>query len=326
MFKRILVQDSTILKLPNHLFNLFSGVSNGLVQVANARIQFAFDLLSERLTYLSVDPYSCNDIKRARCLHVRRGDLVLRDRGYLSITEVVRILGQDADFIYRYKHKLIYLDVKTGLPIPLLRMLRDNPNLDILVRLQNVEGPIVRLVAGAVNEDLANRRRQKLKKESHTIPSKECLALLSWSIFITSIDKEQMNYDEVRQLYMLRWRVEILFKVMKTNLRLDQIHDVPVHQLYFIIYARIILLILITRFVYLPARLIIKRHFEKEISILKLANYLGQNPIAMIDIIEELLLYHKHPGSKIKILERYCCYDKKLKRNFPQFVQDVLLS
>jgi Transposase DDE domain len=295
--------------------------------VANARVQFAFDLLNERVIYLSADPYSSNDIKKARCLHVKKGDLILRDRGYLSKAELERISGSGADFIYRYKHNTTYLDVVTGKPIALLTMLRRNPNLDIMVRLIDEQGPVVRLVANAVNEELANRRRQKLKKESRRKPGEECLALLSWSIFITSVTKEQMNYKAVFQLYMLRWRVEILFKAMKSNLNLDKIHAVTANQLQFIIYARIILLILITQFIYLPARLIIKKHFNKEISIVKITAYLGENPINMIAIIEELIVYDKQPGNKLKALARYCCYEKRRKRkNYHQFAHDVLLS
>jgi len=38
-YKRILVQDSTIIKLPRRLFEIFSGVSNGHSKVCNARLQ-----------------------------------------------------------------------------------------------------------------------------------------------------------------------------------------------------------------------------------------------------------------------------------------------
>lgn len=43
-FKRILIQDSTVIKLPSRLLGLFSGVRNSGTQVCNARIQSAFDL------------------------------------------------------------------------------------------------------------------------------------------------------------------------------------------------------------------------------------------------------------------------------------------
>ena len=80
-YRRVLVQDSTIVKLPGWLFPKFSGVSNGASSVCNARIQAVFDLVSARLLDFSIDPYSRNDLAAAPDLELREGDLVLRDRG-----------------------------------------------------------------------------------------------------------------------------------------------------------------------------------------------------------------------------------------------------
>lgn len=52
-YKRILIQDSTIIKLPSRLFEIFSGVSNGHSKVCNARIQGTYDILAEQLIGVS---------------------------------------------------------------------------------------------------------------------------------------------------------------------------------------------------------------------------------------------------------------------------------
>ena len=49
-FKRILVQDSTVIKLPSRLMDVFSGVRNAHIKVCNARIQSVLDLLSGSFT------------------------------------------------------------------------------------------------------------------------------------------------------------------------------------------------------------------------------------------------------------------------------------
>ncbi len=84
-FTRILVQDSTIIRLPLRLFELFSGVRNAHTAVCNARIQGTYDLLSQQFTSFSIDPYSRNDQEVSPELAVEPGDLVLRDRGYFSV-------------------------------------------------------------------------------------------------------------------------------------------------------------------------------------------------------------------------------------------------
>ena len=60
-FKRILLQDSTVIQLPLRLFAAFSGVRNAHKTVCNARIQGIYDLLSGRFVKFAIDPYSKND-------------------------------------------------------------------------------------------------------------------------------------------------------------------------------------------------------------------------------------------------------------------------
>ena len=50
-YKRVLVQDSTIIKLPGHLFEEFSGVSNAHSKVCNARVQATYDLRIGRASW-----------------------------------------------------------------------------------------------------------------------------------------------------------------------------------------------------------------------------------------------------------------------------------
>lgn len=98
-YLRVLVQDSTVIQLPTALFPSFSGVSNGTSTVCNARIQAVYDLLSAELIEFSIDPYSKNDLRAAPELKLNAGDLVLRDRGYLSAGEIQRHFEAAADFI-----------------------------------------------------------------------------------------------------------------------------------------------------------------------------------------------------------------------------------
>lgn len=50
-YKRLIIQDSTIIKLPFRLFNFFSGVSNAYYSVCNVRIQCVYELLSGRFLF-----------------------------------------------------------------------------------------------------------------------------------------------------------------------------------------------------------------------------------------------------------------------------------
>lgn len=312
-FKRVIVQDSTIIKLPKRLFDSFSGVKNGYVQVANARLQFALNLLTNHLIHFSIDTYSVNDIA-AKPLKVAKGDLLLRDRGYFSIQEIIRLIDAKVDFIYRYKHKIIYYDIQTGKPINLLEILSKTNVTDILVKISSPNGPIVRLIGVPVCDNVANHRRTNLKRNSNSVPQKDLLALLSWSIFITSIKDSNINYEEIFKLYKLRWRIEILFKALKSHLKLDKIHNVSKVQLEFIVLTKIMMIILILQFIYEPLYKPIKQMYGKQLSILKTTNYLLNNKTELLDLLKKTKENLTDDSLILKNFAKLCSYEKRQKR------------
>lgn len=157
LYKRILVQDSTIITLPEKLFDCFSGVANQSTKRCNARIQSVYDILNERFISFSIDKYSKNDLEAAPELTLEQGDLVMRDRGYLINDEIQRAINEGTDCIYRYKNKMCLLDIITEEPLNLLAMLKKKSVLDLNIKLNNKNKTIVRLVAFPVTEEIANK-------------------------------------------------------------------------------------------------------------------------------------------------------------------------
>lgn len=320
--KRILIQDSTVIKLPLKLFESFSGVANKHTQVCNARIQTVYDLLAGEFVSFSIDSYSKNDAKAASELRLQKGDLVLRDRGYSSSQEIKRHRDNYADLILRYKHKTNYLDFKTLKPLDLLSLLKKNTTLDLLVRLDNSERTPIRLVAAPVNEETANIRRMKAKKEAKgSNPSKIFLALMSWSIFLTTIPKDKAEFSELLEIYGLRWRIENIFKTWKSNFNFTAIHNVSKYQLKCILVARLIIIVIATNKIYKYFYAIIKEKFNKHLSLMKLIRYLevNNNTLHVYQVIKsenvEDLLY---------ALNKYCTYENRTKRkNFCQNQESV---
>ena len=322
-YKRILLQDSTILALPTRLFNVFSGVSNGHTSVSNARIQCVYDLISESFISFTIDTYTKNDLKAAPELPLEPGDMVIRDRGYWLVTEVQRHLAMGADCIYRYK-KCELSEVNTGKKMNLLKRLKKDQKLDLMVRLQDSESTIVRLIAFPVSEEIVNNRRRKAKKEMKHTPSEELLELLSWSIFITTIPQTQADYDFIFKAYSLRWRIEIIFKAWKSNMEFAKIHNVSKTQLSIILFARFIMIIICIQYIYAPARKII-RQLDKRLSVMKLVRYLMRNPVKILMIVEEIQRFKARVNHHISSLAKYCCYETRKRKNF-EFYLDHILS
>ncbi len=317
-FNRILVQDSTIIRLPIRLFEIFSGVANGSTKVCNARIQGTFDILAEKFIAFSIDPYSKNDIMSAPETHLQKNDLVLRDRGYLKLDEVQRHINNEAHCIYRHLFKMVLLNPISKEPIDIIVELKKNKELDIEVMLNNKDKTIVRLVASAVDDKIANSRRRKAKKEKKTFPSKEYLELMAWSIYITTIPKEQANYAKIFSMYSYRWRIEIIFKNWKSNMEFNKIHNVSAIQLSVLLLARFIMIIIYTQIIFRKCRTVVKKYLNKNLSLLKVTHYLKRNPDKIIDIFTALSQGRESTSNPICILAKYCSYDTRNRKNYEQ--------
>jgi len=329
-YKRIIVQDSTIVKLPLSLFEVFSGVRNKKSKSTNVRIQVVYDLVAEAFISFDIHPYSENDAKVTSDLQIEEGDLVLRDRGYLTLNEIARHKKDRADCIFRHKFKTIYLDVNNVEPIDLTGMLKQNSFLDIEVRLNNKQKTKVRLVSSPVEKSVADERRRKAKKESkHKNPSKEYLEQQDWTIFIVTMNNTDICFNDIQKLYSLRWRIEIIFKGWKSNLNFSKFHNISEIQCYVMLFARFFMAILFTNFFYKYCKTVIYQKYKKHLSLIKIQKYLAKHPQLMTELFEEITRKNnKVKNDNILKLCRYCCYDKRNDRmNFNQsFDQMVSLS
>jgi hypothetical protein len=324
-YKRLIIQDSTVIKLPDRLFEAFSGVRNQHTTACNARIQVVYDLLSEQFLYFSIDPYSVNDIKAAPELLLYKGDFTLRDRGYISHDEIERHIAAEADTIYRHQAAYKYLDPSSGKEIDLLKLLKKKGHIDMEVLLNNKSQSRIRLIAAPVDEETANLRRMKIKKESSNKNASEyVLKLQSWTIFITTVKSESVSFEEILSMYGLRWRIEIIFKCWKSNMNFNRLHNISETQLNIILTARMTSAVIINRLIFLPAFIRISQCYNRDLSLMKLTKYLSNN-ILRIDSIITALNTTQGRQPVLDSLARYCTYDKRKKRlNHAQKVEAVL--
>jgi hypothetical protein len=324
-YQRVLVQDSTIIQLPSWLYEEFSGVSNGSSKVCNCRIQVTYDILNKLFINFSIDPYSKNDLAAAPELELQPGDLVLRDRGYLTQSEMQRHQDNQADFIYRHKANSVYLDPLTEEPIDLLKLLSKNASIDQTVLINNEERTPVRIVATAVDAETANIRRMKAKKESHSKnPSRTTLALMSWTIFITSVRSQKAGVKTLLTAYGLRWRIEIIFKAWKSHAQFTQLHRVNKTQLMIILTARLLRIVAFTNILYRISYDIILRVYGCHLSLLKFLNELQKHPERAAVLFECLLAPGIDESARIwHSLKRYCCYDKRTRLNYHEMFEAI---
>lgn len=318
-FKRILVQDSTVIRLPLRLFEIFSGVKNAHKAVCNARIQGVYDLLSKRFVKFSIDPYSKNDLSVATEISIDTGDLLLRDRGYFSALIIKELKMKGADTISRYKHKTKIYDIESGEEINLLKHLTQYGFADMTVLIGSEYK--ARILAQPVKEEIANLRRMKAKKESNSKnPSGELLALMSWTIFIVTVEDEQFTFDTALKLYGLRWRIENIFKTWKSHFSFSKIHNVSEKQLRVLLTARQIMITFIYQRLFSPLSSMIRKISNRCLSLMKFTRYIRKN----VKLIFEFADIAKVSEKRIQALIRYCTYDQRKRANFEEKFDQII--
>jgi len=227
-FGRVLLHDSTIQSLPRHLAAAFPGSRNQKCQDRAAlKIQWICDLLSGALLHLSLSSFRRNDQAAAADLLpvLRKGDLVLRDLGYFSLTVLAQVQAAQAFFLSRLRHGVVVRDPRNQQPIDLLKRLRQTGRFDGWVLLGE-QRQLMRLIALPVPPAVANRRRALAKhnRDGRCTPSRQRLALMDWSLFVTNVSAEVWNAEVVAKIYRLRWRIEIIFKSWKSHLHLGELN------------------------------------------------------------------------------------------------------
>jgi hypothetical protein len=243
-FPRVLIQDSTTLKVAPKLARTFPGSRNqcgaahGLL-----KIQSLYDLRAQRFVSFSLSGFNRNDQAAAPDVLAvaRAGDLVLRDLGYFVLATFQQIAQAGAFFLSRLRLDTHLRDARTGQVIDLLGTLKRQGRLDREVWLGEAQLP-VRVVAVKLPNAIAAERRRKAKqnRDQRWRPSARYLALLGWAIFVTNVSREIWSAQTVAQVYGLRWRIETIFKAWKSHFRLTEVPCGTAAQLKAMIYARLI--------------------------------------------------------------------------------------
>ena len=226
-FARILVQDSSTLKLNQKLAAVYPGGANQHGATPGVlRLQAVFDLLAQRWLSFALSPYVHNDQRASPDLLplVQKNDLVLRDLGYFAIPVLQQIVRRSAFFLSRFYFHTAVFDLR-GQPINLVAWLRRKGRLDQWVLLGAREKMRVRLVALPVPAPVANERRRKARAhlQNRCQLSKEYLALQNWTLFVTNVPAEILSAQQVMALYGQRWQIEIIFKGWKSHFHLEAV-------------------------------------------------------------------------------------------------------
>jgi hypothetical protein len=226
---RILVGDSSTLALHHSLAEHFPGATNHTDKTAaQMRFQLTFDILGGRWLQAALDPYKRNDKRAALDIVgtiVQAGDLIIRDLGYATIKCFREIENKGAYFLSRLLPNVRIFDA-SGNDLDILKLARAHapcPGDTFTKRIQMGadERFNCRLVIIRVPKEIGDKRRRHLNEEAKRRGKKShrkaYLELQDWMIFVTNLNEQQAGDKQLHELYQLRWRIENIFKLSKSQ-------------------------------------------------------------------------------------------------------------
>ena len=163
---------------------------------------------------------------------VAPGDVLIGDRGYAHREGVWNAVASGADVVVRLNWQNFPLLCAEGEPF------------DILGHLRSLEGDEVgdwtvwtapkgsmgsvkgRLIAVRKAADAAEKERRKVReqaKKKGRVPDARSLEACDYVFIFTTIPSEQATSGEVLQLYRFRWQIELVFKRLKSTLKLNEL-------------------------------------------------------------------------------------------------------
>jgi hypothetical protein len=232
-FNRVFLEDSTILRLPQSLHEIFGGGANQKESYALTRVQLRVDLTREKIQTIRINCYGETDLAFAPDIldDLRQGDLMIRDLGYFVIDVFEKIQWLGAYFISRWHPNVQfrYPDTKEILDIGQFLARAERRGVEFIDQnflLGLTKAFSVRFIAIKVPQDIEAKRRKaalEREKKSGRKYSEKYFEQLGWAIYITNIPVEMFNFSCIWAIYRLRWRIEIIFKAWKSHLSLLEV-------------------------------------------------------------------------------------------------------
>jgi len=249
-FSAVNIVDSSLIQLPDHLQAHFRG-SRKRRSPAEMKVQLSFEYLSGNLNAVELQsgtsPDQCCQLPVA---WATPASLTLMDLGYFKKSHLADIDQMGAYFISRLQTQTgLLAQAEDGHYIDLPRFLSSLPGTqgEVKVYLKTNRTLAVRLVYACLPDEVIAERRRKAKSNARR-RGKTCsqrhLDLLAWALFITNVPSEWLSPQQIMVVYRVRWQVELVFKLWKSQASLDKIGPYRLERVLCQFYARLLGLIL----------------------------------------------------------------------------------
>jgi hypothetical protein len=225
-FGAVYLLDSTTVALPDALATLWPGCGGRVEQGSQAALKATvrLDVVRGGLEGPVLSAGRVQD-KSSPLQTAPVPDETLRvaDQGFWSLDILRQIDAGGGYFLSRLLLQTAVFVAGTRVDLASWLAEQEAVAVDVAVELGAAARLPARLLAARVPQEVADRRRAKLRASAHRegeTPSARALSLADWTLLVTNVPADRLTVREALVLGRLRWQIELLFKLWKSGGRL----------------------------------------------------------------------------------------------------------
>ena len=239
-FPRIKIKDSTKFSLPDSYGNDYKGYGNFSKKNGLISIQYEYDLVSSDWLSIEITKGLRNDQQDSKetAGAITKGDLHIRDLGYITPTYLAAVVDKKAFFLNRLPPNASVF-TKTMKPLDWKKTdasfrKKSLVSMELDVMIYEKDKIPCRLILERVNNTEYERRLKKarISAKSRGVNISDLYKIkMRYNTFITNVCCNILPVAVVRKTYYLRWQIELVFKTWKSFFHIDKIKKVKKERL-----------------------------------------------------------------------------------------------
>jgi hypothetical protein len=234
-FTAINIKDSSKFSLPSVYNGDYPGFGNFHKEQGLINIQYEYDLVGGNWKTLELTTIKRNDQQDSKqnIESISKGELYIRDLGYITPTYLNAIIQKGAGFLNRLPAQAIVYTLDKE-PINWSRIDHKLNKigagvLDLDVQVYQKESIACRLVIERVSDDVYRKRirqaEHSAKRHGVGLTQKHRIRC-RYNTFITNVNRQKLPVEKIRNTYYLRWQIELAFKTWKSFFEISKLKKV----------------------------------------------------------------------------------------------------
>ena len=175
-------------------------------------------------------------------LDLPKGSLRLADVGYFKVSVFKDLNQRGVQWLSRVPARVGIWQNGKLLHLATWLQEQDKDCIDQEIEL-SAQSLRCRLIAVRVPDKVIQQRQERVRTEAKDRKSKlkqKTLDLCQWTILITNLPVEELSVEEALRLLRTRWQIELLFKLWKDELAVDEWRSQQPYQILAEVYAKLL--------------------------------------------------------------------------------------